>query len=184
MSILTGGHHHHGPSNKKCADTDASDHDHSHSNGAHIGAAPVCPCHADDPGADLDALQHMAHEIQEYEEEHSHSQWEGLPEHHHEDSNNLHLAEEGTNTETDSDVDSVDDAVNRRKLMITSINTALAIGLYVGWRRSRAFHLRTSNLTLTFSCFTVTTFPKVWQPLWPHSQIRQSVQSWPWPLQS
>ena len=39
---------------------------------------PVMPCCAEDPAGDLQQMQHMAQEIENYEATHQH-QWEGVP---------------------------------------------------------------------------------------------------------
>ena len=111
----------------------------------HSQVVPVCACNAEDPAGDLQHLQDMAEEIENYEHTHRHH-WEGaqraVPRHDNNDSesgsddadNNNHKASSGhgdnPSPSTTSKPEPVVDQHEHKKLMRMSLNTALAIGLH------------------------------------------------------
>lgn len=145
-------------------------------------------CCSDDPAGDLETYQRMAEEMEAFELR-EHQQWEG-PNHDHEHNEQMDAsasqddeqesderAEGGDQVEeTDADEGEVDVAEQElkrqeenRKLMRMSLNTALAIGMYVWLYRSGA--VRSRRLYQHHSHFesilrAVTTFPRVWPLLW------------------
>lgn len=85
---------------------------------------PVCACCTDDPAGNLQHLQHMAAEIENYEHT-SHHHWEGA-QRDEDKSSGSDSGDEGRNTEQQA----VTDETEHKKLMRMSLNTALAIGLH------------------------------------------------------
>ena len=100
---------------------------------------PVMPCCAEDPAGDLQQMQHMAQEIENYEATHQH-QWEGVPQTTGASSNQNQNGGDDSASEEDNAGDDNNPNANKqeptaeqhenKKLMRMSLNTALAIGLH------------------------------------------------------
>lgn len=142
VTALLGGHKHshnidRPSSEKRLSDTEAQDEAVPTSVDNNGEANAACVCCADDPVGDLDNVQRMATEIDEFENR-KHEAWDG--EKHDNPHPHQHTHEDGNKGEKQDDVvsdDSGDDElshssskVEQKKLMTMSVNTALAIGLH------------------------------------------------------
>lgn len=101
----------------------------------HSLVEPVCACHSEDPAGDLQHLQHMAEEIENYEHTHHHH-WEGTQQHQTKTTSSSNNNNNGDSDEDNNDDDEIrskeetPDQQENKKLMRMSLNTALAIGLH------------------------------------------------------
>uniref|UniRef100_A0A7S3LH35 Zinc transporter ZupT n=1 Tax=Amphora coffeiformis TaxID=265554 RepID=A0A7S3LH35_9STRA len=90
----------------------------------HSRVEPVVACCSEDPAGDLQHLQDMASEIDNYEHTHNHH-WEGAQRN--------EIASNGSDSEDEgrnADPQAAAEEVETKKLMRMSLNTALAIGLH------------------------------------------------------
>lgn len=111
---MGGHHHHHHPDENRHTASLSGEPNENVVEDAQEEVGPHCPCHSDDPAADLRHIQDMAAEI-DRQNHGNHDDPEEEDEDSHADNNN------NSSEEKDDD---------HKKLMRMSLNTALAIGLH------------------------------------------------------
>lgn len=133
-ALTSAGHQHHhnlgderreSPDGSSCKDECSSHH------GTGEREVPPCPCHSIDPTADLEDLYSMAREI----EGQGGHKWAGIQ--HNQDGGSVHNHDEhashcieDASMGSETEHDEAARAVNQKKLMVTSINTAVAIAFH------------------------------------------------------